>query len=165
MSPDYSPLQGCWRKPPPLPNFFQVSNKLLRLLKPLTNSDKSISLKFLHFSDSNERLHKLKCQSHPFEGFYGRESPWSFQEGRMSMEIPSTNAPHPVQKTIILPSCWFTVLLISWHLPNSCGQTTLRVAENQSQGESWACDHRDCHMVLSYDLVTSLSRSISQGIF
>lgn len=100
MSPDYLPVQGCWRKPPPLPNFFQVSSKFLRLLKPLTNSDKSISLKFSDFANNNERLHKLKCKSHPFEGFYGCKSPWSFQEERMSGGIPSTYAHNSPQLLI-----------------------------------------------------------------
>lgn len=46
MSPDSLPARLT--EEAPLPNFFQVSKKLFRLPKPITSSDKSTGLRFLH---------------------------------------------------------------------------------------------------------------------
>lgn len=162
MAPDHSPVQGCWRKPPPLPNFFQVSSKLWRLLKPLKPTQKHQPDVFT-FSNSNERLYKLNAGHIPLKVSLAAKAHGHFKRRRCPWRSP---APNPMQKTVILHSCWFTVLLIFfWHLLNPCGQATLRVDKNQSQGRSWACNHHGCHMVLSYDSVTSLSqRRTGQGI-
>ena len=166
MPPDYSRVQGCRRKPPPLPNFFQVSSKLLRLLKPLTNSDKNHQPQVFTLFQQEWEVAQTEGQVTSFWLSLWTSKPVVISRGRMPMEIPCTNTPNPMPKPIILPSCWFTVLLISWHLCNSCGQATLKAAKHQCQGGSWACDHHDCHKVLSYNVVASLSRrSSSQGIF
>lgn len=162
MSPDYSSVQSCWRKPPPLfPNFFQVSNKFLRLLMPLTNSDKSISLKVSPFSNSNERLHKQKLKYHPFDCFRGCRSPQSWR----GKDVHGDFHLKPCRKPYFSLAADL-VLLVSWHLLNSCSQAILRVAKNKSQGRSCACGHHDCPTELSCGLITSLrGRSINQKYF
>lgn len=105
MSPDYLSVQSCWRKPLPLfPIFFQVSNKFLRLLKPTTNSDKSISLKVSPFFNSNERLHKQKFKYHPFDAFCGCRSSQSWRE----KDVHGDFYLHPCRKPYSSLGCWFS---------------------------------------------------------
>lgn len=128
MSPEYSSVQSCWRKPPlHSSNFFQVSSKFLRLLKPLTNPDKSISLKVSPFSNSNERLYKEKFKYYPFHGFCGCRNPQSSRGKDIHEDFYLHSCRKPYSSLAA-----DLALLISWHLLNSCSQATPRVAENKS---------------------------------